>query len=381
MALLSLRKLAVVSLAVIAAGCSEASGVDPEDVHDDHEEAPGEVEQGSEELISNVSCKERTDTAYVKGKASTIKLITVGGKPVSRATGHAFLKMQKAAHAAGVHLAINSGFRTMSEQQYFYNCYLSKKCNNGNLAAKPGFSNHQSGIALDMTTSSWLAKNGTKFGFVRTVPSEPWHWEYTGGSDPGGPCSASGSGSGSGSSTATTLSWASPKNDATIGRSNAVLRVNVTDSKVEKVKFFQGSLHFATATRDSDFEVTYSFKFPGDKTLTAVGVDASGNEVPGAERNIDVTVNQLDRHLCFPFPTPGAKKTSRRSLFLAHLCLIAVRNKVRKNATSPRQRRGETNPIAPNPSCHAIRLAPSLSALLALQRLLARPPGPGHGPS
>jgi hypothetical protein len=298
MALLSLRKLAVVSLAVIAAGCSEASGVDPEDVHDDHEEAPGEVEQGSEELISNVSCKERTDTAYVKGKASTIKLITVGGKPVSRATGHAFLKMQKAAHAAGVHLAINSGFRTMSEQQYFYDCYLSKKCNNGNLAAKPGFSNHQSGIALDMTTSSWLAKNGTKFGFVRTVPSEPWHWEYTGGVDPGGPCSTSGSGSGSGSSTATTLSWASPKNDATIGRSNAVLRVNVTNSKVEKVKFFQGSLHFATATRDSDFEVTYSFKFPGDKTLTAVGVDASGNEVPGAERNIDVTVNQLDR------PTP-----------------------------------------------------------------------------
>jgi len=271
------------------AGCADASGTDPSDHEDhDHEAAPGEVEQGSEELISSVSCKERADTAYTKGSASQIKVITIGGKPTSKATGHAFLKMQKAAHEAGVYLAINSGFRTMSEQQYFYNCYKTGKCNNGNLAAKPGYSNHQSGLALDLTTSSWLAKNAGKYGFIRTVPSEAWHYEYTGGKDPGGPCSGS-TGTGTGTA-APTITWASPTSDANIGRSNAVLRVKVTDSKVDQVKFFQGSLHFATATRDSDFEVTYSFKYTGDKTLTAVGYTAGGAEVAGAERHVDVVV-------------------------------------------------------------------------------------------
>ncbi|HYO68955.1 MAG TPA: hypothetical protein VEU33_23040 [Archangium sp.] len=51
--------------------------------------------------------------------------------------------------------------------------------------AKPGDSNHQGRIALDIhvggtstSTSKWLAYNTSRFGFTRTVPSEPWPWEY-----------------------------------------------------------------------------------------------------------------------------------------------------------------------------------------------------------
>jgi hypothetical protein len=177
-----------VALAALAGGCADTGAVDADEHDGEVEQDPGSIEQGSEELISSVSCKERTDTAYTSGSPSKIQVITIGGKPTSKATGHAFLKMQKAAHEAGVYLAINSGFRTMSEQQYFYNCYKTGSCNNGNLAAKPGYSNHQSGIALDLTTSSWLANNASKYGFIRTVPSEAWHYEYSG-ADPGGPCS------------------------------------------------------------------------------------------------------------------------------------------------------------------------------------------------
>ncbi|CAF4229595.1 unnamed protein product, partial [Adineta steineri] len=82
-------------------------------------------------------------------------------------------------------------------QQYFWNCYRSKRCNGGNLAARPGTSNHGKGIALDLNTNcgkqtrarpncggsrvyQWLYKNGAKFGFTRTVKSEPWHWEFRG---------------------------------------------------------------------------------------------------------------------------------------------------------------------------------------------------------
>lgn len=57
--------------------------------------------------------------------------------------------------------------------------------------APPGHSNHGSGIAADFNTGGrkyfpplkeqnyiWLAKNAHKYGFVRAVSSEEWHFEY-----------------------------------------------------------------------------------------------------------------------------------------------------------------------------------------------------------
>ena len=62
----------------------------------------------------------------------------------------------------------------------YYRLYKQGK---GNLAAPPGYSNHQSGKALDLNTSAkgvytWLSKHGATYGFRRTVPSEKWHWEH-----------------------------------------------------------------------------------------------------------------------------------------------------------------------------------------------------------
>src|SRR5262249_39566533 len=109
------------------------------------------------------------------------------------ATAHAFLRMQAAADSAGVTLSINSGFRSMDEQRYLYNCYVNGNCNSGNIAARPGYSNHQNGQALDLATSNWawVRSNAARFGFSATVPQEKWHYEFTG-SDPGGPCSGPG---------------------------------------------------------------------------------------------------------------------------------------------------------------------------------------------
>ncbi len=88
--------------------------------------------------------------------------------------------MRAAAKKNGNNLRIISGFRTMDKQKELYGMYQR---GTGNLAAKPGYSNHQNGIALDLNPEegnnySWLARNGAKFGFCRTVPSERWHWEY-----------------------------------------------------------------------------------------------------------------------------------------------------------------------------------------------------------
>lgn len=116
---------------------------------------------------------------------------------MTRSTACAFDKMATAARKAGVYIKVASGFRTISRQQYFWKCYVTKRCNGGNLAARPGTSNHGRGIALDLNTNcgrqtrarpncggsrvyQWLYRNAHKYGFTRTVKSEPWHWEFRG---------------------------------------------------------------------------------------------------------------------------------------------------------------------------------------------------------
>lgn len=127
--------------------------------------------------------RERQAVGYVAGKAFTITVVGIDDKPVEVATAAAFRRMREAAAADGVSIKVVSGFRTMAEQEYLYACYKTKKCNSGNLAARPGFSNHQSGHALDLNArdpavGAWLKDHASAFGFHNTVPSEPWHWEY-----------------------------------------------------------------------------------------------------------------------------------------------------------------------------------------------------------
>ena len=184
-----MRRLLPLLLALAACGPSLEAG-------DDH--AHGDLEGPPEELYASlpqglVTCTERRDTGYTSGSPFPITVVTCDSKPCERDTANAYSVMQAAAKAAGVNLVVVSGFRTQSEQQYLYNCYVNCSCNNCNLAAKPGYSNHQSGHALDLNTSSpgvlsWLNTHGASFGFKRTVPSEPWHWEWWGGGPGGGPC-------------------------------------------------------------------------------------------------------------------------------------------------------------------------------------------------
>jgi hypothetical protein len=174
---------------IVVPGCAADTGDGDED---DHETEP-ETASTDSALSSNVDCRIRNETGYVKGSPRPVRLFTIGGKPVSIAVGHQYLKMKKAATAAGAPLSIRSGFRTMAEQQYFYRCYQTGSCNHGHKAARPGFSNHQGGFALDLEVSPWLQRNAERFGFFATVRGEAWHYEYHG-PDPGGPCSGGGGG-------------------------------------------------------------------------------------------------------------------------------------------------------------------------------------------
>ena len=161
---------------LVVTGCAD-------EVHLDHErpiDDPDYVEKAG-----TISCAARSDRGYDAGSAFGITVITVDGKPVEKRTAEGYWKMQQAAARDGVFIRIVSGFRTNGEQQYLYGCYVNCNCNNCNLAARPGYSNHQSGYAVDLNTEGagvyrWLARNAGRFGFERTVPSEDWHWEFTG---------------------------------------------------------------------------------------------------------------------------------------------------------------------------------------------------------
>ncbi len=85
--------------------------------------------------------------------------------------------------------SLDGAWRPYDRQEYFYNCYITKECNNGNLAAKPGRSMHGWGIASDLSFGStnamyWAhdhaAEYGLRFSECKDVRNksncvENWH--------------------------------------------------------------------------------------------------------------------------------------------------------------------------------------------------------------
>lgn len=168
--------------------------------HGPHEQEPATCELATPPDVSEhpapVDCTDHKDTGYSNGNPFEITVVHIDGMPVEKTTANAYWVMREAAAAAGVDMHINSGFRTMAEQEYVWMCYQTCNCNNCNQAAAPGYSNHQSGHALDLNTAApgvynWLANNGGAYGFSETVPGEPWHWEWWGGGPGGGICDIS----------------------------------------------------------------------------------------------------------------------------------------------------------------------------------------------
>lgn len=123
-------------------------------------------------------------TGYVNGVPRTITVASVGnGKFMRSDAAASFNRMKAAAAAAGITLSVNSGFRTQAEQQHLYDLYRQGR---GNLAARPGYSNHQGGRSADINmpggysgaTYRWLQAHGAAYGFKNDVGGEPWHWTF-----------------------------------------------------------------------------------------------------------------------------------------------------------------------------------------------------------
>jgi zinc D-Ala-D-Ala carboxypeptidase len=107
-----------------------------------------------------------------------------GQSLVNARVSGAYYAMVEAAKADGVQLYGNSTFRTMEHQRALCPC-------NGVTVARPGYSNHQMGIAIDFGNGdggairngdqwfNWLMSNAATFG-IKNYPRESWHWSPTG---------------------------------------------------------------------------------------------------------------------------------------------------------------------------------------------------------
>lgn len=127
------------------------------------------------------------------------------GVQMERATYTAFLQMYQDALKNGFQLYVTSGYRGYDEQDEVYQSWVVQIGADAakNYAALPGFSEHQTGRAIDVfvpgqTTTSfanhlaakWLAENAHKYGFILRYPAEaenltgydyePWHFRYVG---------------------------------------------------------------------------------------------------------------------------------------------------------------------------------------------------------
>ena len=102
-----------------------------------------------------------------------------GGHQLAPGAADSFMKMKSAAASDGVNLTLTSSYRSYAEQAYLYQLYKSGR---GNLAAPPGQSKHEKGLAIDVANGiPWMQRNAQRFGWKANVPGEPWHFEYLGG--------------------------------------------------------------------------------------------------------------------------------------------------------------------------------------------------------
>ncbi|MCY3884292.1 MAG: D-alanyl-D-alanine carboxypeptidase family protein [Gammaproteobacteria bacterium] len=116
----------------------------------------------------------------------------------------AWSSMQSAANEEGIEVQIVSAFRSVEYQTSLVERLLNQGQSIEDIltrVAAPGFSEHQSGCALDLTTEhtepleeefeetaafEWLTIKASKFSFYLSYPRgnefgviyEPWHWCY-----------------------------------------------------------------------------------------------------------------------------------------------------------------------------------------------------------
>jgi len=121
---------------------------------------------------------------------------------LTQETMAAFKEMKADAQVVGLNLYLSSGYRSYSYQKGLYNNYVSRdgKVAADTYSARPGHSEHQTGLAFDLNTiddsfanteeGKWVQDNCHRYGLILRYPKgkeeitgykyESWHLRYVG---------------------------------------------------------------------------------------------------------------------------------------------------------------------------------------------------------
>lgn len=113
-----------------------------------------------------------------------------------------FVQMSDAAKSEGIPIKAISAYRTEDYQRMLYTNKVrtAGQIHADNYSARPGFSEHQTGLAVDINSTStsfeytpafaWLQNHAHEYGFIMRYPRgrewitgysyEPWHYRYVG---------------------------------------------------------------------------------------------------------------------------------------------------------------------------------------------------------
>lgn len=142
---------------------------------------------------------------YIRGVLivnKTYALPSTFGSGLTTETSNAFAAMQADAAELGLNIYIASGFRSFASQTSIYNRYMANEGQAGadRHSARPGHSEHQSGLAFDLNSITeafgstaegiWVRDNAHLYGFIVRYPPgkesitgyvwEPWHLRHVG---------------------------------------------------------------------------------------------------------------------------------------------------------------------------------------------------------
>ncbi|MBQ3108243.1 MAG: M15 family metallopeptidase [Clostridia bacterium] len=154
--------------------------------------------------------------AYPLGEELPLKLARFGGRDLDARVLPYMQAMFEAAEADGIHLKLQSAYRSIEYQQGLFENKVERVLKAGtpeedaeavaaSEVARPGTSEHHTGLAFDIVCTEyrelepefektdafrWLRKNAYRYGFALRYPKgkgeitgiiyEPWHWRFVG---------------------------------------------------------------------------------------------------------------------------------------------------------------------------------------------------------
>lgn len=199
------------------AGPNDRQGAERDDQEgypppDDEKREQALLEAEEEGLLILVNKVNPVDQDYKPDDLTEIKYFAPDRAETTRylraEAAEAFHRLAEAAAEEGLEIRMTTAYRSYDFQKILFDNYVEKEGEEkaNTFSAKPGQSEHQTGLAVDVTSPSvdyqlsndygrteegkWIAANAYRFGFILRFPEgkeeitgyqyEPWHLRYVG---------------------------------------------------------------------------------------------------------------------------------------------------------------------------------------------------------